>query len=417
MARSLERLTALQVRRIDSPGLHADGGGLYLQVTGEAGRSWIFRYRHGKRIKAMGLGPLHSLGLSEARELARQARLLRQNGLDPLEEKRKAQKAVVLDQAKSITFNDAIDEYIEANKSAWRNDKHRKQWKTSLTTYASPHMGELAVADVGTDQIFKALKPIWGSKAVTAGRVRGRIENVLDWATAFGYREGDNPARWGGHLDKILPAKAKVAKVKHHAALPYAGLSLFMRKLAELDSVSAKALTFTILTAARTGEVLGLEWCEIDLEEKVWTVPAGRMKGQREHRVPLTDAAVAVLEGMAERWRTVEARRWKGKGAKPASRDPVGPVFFGAKAGKGLSNMSMLKVLKTLKRPDLTTHGFRSTFRDWAAEKTDHAGEIVEMALAHVVANKVESAYRRGDLFGKRRLLMEDWARACAVAA
>ncbi|MBI1685388.1 tyrosine-type recombinase/integrase [Caulobacter hibisci] len=415
MARLLERLSPLEVRRAESPGLYPDGGGLHLQVTGEAGRSWIFRYWLNKKEKWMGLGPLHCVSLAKARELARGARELLHQGLDPLEERRKAQKAEVLEEAKAITFDKAIDEFIEANQSAWRNEKHIKQWKTSLTTYASPHMGKLAIADIGADEVLKALKPIWGSKAVTAGRVRGRIENVLDWATALGYRQGDNPARWGGHLDKILPAKAKVAKVKHHAALPYAGLSMFMRKLAEFDSVSAKALTFTILTAARTGEVLGLEWSEIDLEEKVWTVPEGRMKGQREHRVPLTDPAIAILKDMADRWRDVEARRWKPNRSKAAPTEPTGPVFFGAKAGKGLSNMSMLKVLKTLRRPDLTTHGFRSTFRDWAAEKTDHAGEIVEMALAHVVANKVESAYRRGDLFGKRRVLMEDWAKACAV--
>ncbi len=417
MARLLERLNALQVRRLTAPGCYADGGGLNLVITGEGGRSWIFRYEVGGKERRMGLGSVNAVSLSDAREAARKAREHRSAGLDPLEVRDKAQAAEVFVDAKTITFDKAIDDYIEANESAWRNEKHRKQWKTSLTTYASPHMGTMAVADVGTDQIVKALLPIWGSKAVTAARVRGRIENILDWATALGYRRGDNPARWGGHLEKILPAKTKVAKVKHHAALPYAGLSMFMRKLAELDSVSAKALTFTILTAARTGEVLGLEWSEIDLEEKVWTVPEGRMKGQREHRVPLTDAAIAVLQDMADRWRTVEARRWKPKGAKPAPRDPVGPVFFGAKAGKGLSNMSMLKVLKTLRRPDLTTHGFRSTFRDWAAEKTDHAGEIVEMALAHVVANKVESAYRRGDLFAKRRVLMDDWAKACAVAA
>lgn len=417
MARLHERLTALQVRRLDSPGLHPDGGGLYLQITGQAGRSWIYRYWVSGREKQMGLGPLHSVTLAEARDLAREARRLRRQGADPLQLKRAAEAAVVLDEARQISFSDAVDGYITANKAAWRNDKHVKQWKSSLSTYVEPKMGALAVADVGTDQILQALQPIWAAKAVTASRLRGRIENVLDWATARGYRQGDNPARWSGHLDKILPAKAKVADVKHHAALPYAGLSAFMRKVAELRGGSARALEFTILTAARTGEVLGLDWEEIDLEARVWTVPAGRMKGRKEHRVPLSDAAITILEGMAERWREVEARRWRPASAGPAPVDPIGPVFFGARAGKGLSNMSLLKVLKTLKRPDLTTHGFRSTFRDWAAETTEYAGEIVEMALAHTLANKVEAAYRRGDLFAKRRALMDEWARACAVSA
>lgn len=417
MSRLLERLNALQIKRLAEPGYYLDGGGLYLQVTGGGAKSWIFTYTLKGKTREMGLGPLDFVGLAEARVLAHEARKLKHEGIDPIEH-RKAMKVVeVLEEAKGITFDDAIDAYIEANKSAWRNEKHAKQWKTSLSTYASPHMGSLAVADVGTDQILKALQPIWGSKVVTATRVRGRIENVLDWATARGYRQGDNPARWTGHLDKILPAKAKVKLVKHHAALPYAGLPVFMRKLAELDSLSSKALTFTILTAARTGEVLGLEWDEIDLEQKVWTVPAERMKGKKEHRVPLSQAAIDILSDMADRWRALEARRSRPKSAGPAPTEPIGPVFPGARAGKGLSNMSMLKVLKTLRRPDLTTHGFRSTFRDWAAETTEHAGEIVEMALAHTLANKVEAAYRRGDLFAKRRALMDDWANACAVAA
>ncbi len=417
MAHLLERLNALQVKRLSRPGYHPDGGGLYLQVAQGGARSWVFCYTLKGRSREMGLGPLDIVGLAQARVLAGEARRLKHQGVDPIEH-RKAERALeVLEQARSLTFMEAVDAYIEANKAAWRNEKHIKQWKSSLTAYAQPHMGALPVAEVGTDQILKALQPIWGPRAVTAGRVRGRIANVLDWATARGYRRGDNPARWAGHLDKILPARTKVADVKHHAALPYAGLPAFMRKLAGLSGVSARALEFTILTAGRTSEVLGLQWDEIDLEAKVWTVPAGRMKGRKEHRVPLSDAAIAILEGMADRWRQVEARRWRPVEAGPAPTEPIGPVFFGARAGKGLSNMSLLKALKALKRPDLTTHGFRSTFRDWAAETTDHPGELVEMALAHVIANKVEAAYRRGDLFAKRRRLMDDWARACAVAA
>jgi integrase len=278
-------------------------------------------------------------------------------------------------------------------------------------------MGRLGVAQVETTHVLAALEPIWAGKAETASRLRGRIENVLDWATAHGYRTGDNPARWRGHLDKILPAKAKVRAVKHHAALPFADLPDFMKRLAGVGGVAARALEFTILTVARTGEALGADWSEFDLDRKIWTVPAGRMKGQKEHRVPLTAPAIAILDAMWARWVEVEARRWRGKTPGPAPVRPTGPVFVGMLAGKGLSNMSLLKVLKGLKRDDLTTHGFRSTFRDWAAETTDYSGELVEMALAHVIANKVEAAYRRGDLFEKRRALMGDWAKACVAQA
>jgi len=416
MAHVLERLNALQVKRLAKPGYHLDGGGLYLQVTPTGAKSWVFHYTLKGKTREMGLGPLDIVGLAEARVLAREARRLKHERVDPIEHRKAARVVEVLEDARSLSFMDAVDAYIEANKAAWRNEKHIKQWKSSLTTHVEPHMGALPVADVGVDEVLKALQPIWATRTVTASRVRGRIENVLDWATARGYRQGDNPARWTGRLDKILPAKAKVADVKHHAALPYAGIPAFMRKLAGLTGVSARGLEFTILTAARTSEVLGLEWNEIDLEAKVWTVPAGRMKGRKEHRVPLSDAAIVILEGMAERWRQVEARSWRPADAGPAPTEPIGPVFFGARAGKGLSNMSLLKALKTLKRPDLTTHGFRSTFRDWAAETTDHPGELVEMALAHVIANKVEAAYRRGDLFAKRRGLMDDWAKACTVS-
>lgn len=416
MTRSLERLTALQVRRIESPGLHADGGGLYLQIKGEGGRSWVFRYRLGKRIKCMGLGPVHSVGLSDARQLALEARRQRAAGLDPLEERRKIQAAQVLETGKALTFDDAVDAYIEANQAAWRNDKHRQQWKNSLNAYASPKMGKLAVQEVETRHVRSVIEPIWATKTETASRVRGRIESVLDWATVLKHRTGDNPARWTGHLDQLLPAKGKVKKIRHHAALPYAELPKFMARLRKVGGVAARALEFTILTCARSGEVFGADWSEIDLVKKVWIVPAERMKAGREHRIPLSPPTIAILEEMRERWLAVEARRWKGKHSPDAVVEPSGPVFVGQKAGKGLSNMAMLKVIKKLGHAGLTTHGFRSTFSDWVAETTNYPPEMVEMALAHIIASKVEAAYRRGDQFAKRHALMADWAAACARA-
>ena len=417
MARLLERLNALQVRRLDAPGLHADGGGLYLQIMGDGGRSWIFRYRVPGRQRQMGLGPAHTVSLAQARAAARDARQLRIQGLDPIEERRKAEADQKLEQGRGVTFDDAVDAYIEANKAAWRNEKHVKQWKSTLTTYATPRIGKLPVGEVETRHVLAVLEPIWQSKTETASRVRGRIENVLDWATVYGHRAGDNPARWKGHLDKILPAKAKVAKVQHHAALPYPELPDFMKRLAKVQGVAARALEFAILTVARTSEILQADWSEFDLVKKVWIVPAERMKADREHRIPLSAPAIAILEGMRARWLEVDARRWRGRGAPEQPAEPTGPVFFGLRAGKGLSNMSLLKVLKSLKRGDLTTHGFRSTFSDWAAETTNYPSEMIEMALAHKVANKVEAAYRRGDQFAKRHALMADWARAAAPAA
>lgn len=416
MARLLERLKPLQVRRLGE-GLHPDGGGLHLQVTGEAGRSWIFRYWVDGRERQMGLGATHTVSLGEAREAAREARRLRSAGLDPIEERRKVEVEQKLERSRSVTFDDAVDAFIEANKAAWGNEKHVKQWKSTLETYATPRIGKLPVGEVETRHVLAVLEPIWQSKTETASRVRGRIENVLDWATVYGHRAGDNPARWKGHLDKILPAKTKVQKVQHHAALPFPELPQFMKRLAKVEGVAARALEFTILTVARTSEVIGAVWSEIDLVKKVWIIPAERMKADREHRIPLSAPAIAILEAMHARWLEVDARRWRGRGAPEQPAEPTGPVFFGLRAGKGLSNMSLLKVLKSLKRSDLTTHGFRSTFSDWAAETTNYPGEMIEMALAHKVANKVEAAYRRGDMFAKRHALMNDWASAAAPAA
>lgn len=411
MARLVQRLNVLTLKRLTAPGLYPDGGGLHLQVTGAGGRSWVFRYWVSGRERRMGLGPLHSVSLSEAREVAQQARRLRFQGADPLEQKRAGQGRPPLrmetpaqqtaQPLSTVTFAHAVEAYIEGNRSAWRNEKHAKQWTSTLTTYAFPHLGALALSDVATKHVLAAIEPIWVEKSETASRVRGRIEAVLDWATAQGHRSGENPARWKGHLEMILPAKSKVAPVTHHAALPFAEMPGFMRRLADIGGVAARALEFTILAAARTGEVIGAQWSEVNLEAGIWSVPANRMKGKKEHRVPLSPRALAILKQAAER------------AIKKREVTLAGPIFPGMRDGQGLSNMSLLKVLKTLNRRDLTTHGFRSTFRDWAAETTSYPAEVVEMALAHTIDNRVEAAYRRGDLFEKRKRLMGAWAEAC----
>lgn len=419
MARTVNRLTTLKVAHaIRKPGMYADGGGLYLQV-GEGSASWIYRYMLKGVAREMGLGPLMLFGLKEARLKALDARRLRYEGVDPIEARRAARTKVKLDAAKALTFKQCAEAYIKAHRAGWRNAKHAGQWEATLATYVEPVIGSLPVQSVDTALVMKVLeqdvpggrgKPatsLWTTRPETASRLRGRIESILDWARVRGYRDGDNPARWRGHLDKLLPARAKVRRVTHHPALPYAELPTFMTKLRELTGVSARALEFAILTAARTGEVIGAGWNEIDLSAKLWTVPASRMKAGRDHRVPLSERAVAILEEM-----------------KPLSDAGVGGerpgsagayLFPGGKHGQPLSNMAFLMLLRRMKRDDLTAHGFRSTFRDWAAERTNFPSEVAEMALAHAVSSKVEQAYRRGDLFERRQRLMAAWATFAAV--
>jgi integrase len=291
--------------------------------------------------------------------------------------------------------------YIDANEAGWRNEKHRGQWRSTLETYAYPYMGELPVSEVSTSHVMAALEPIWKTKAETAGRVRGRIEAVLDYARAREWRTGENPARWRGHIANMLPARSKTSRVEHHAALPWREAGLFMAALRRRDAVAARALEFTILTAARTGEVLGARWCEIDRQKALWIVPGSRMKAGREHRVPLSADAVALLDELA-------ILQPEGVSASDAM------VFPGAKAGRPLSQMAMLMLLRRMERADLTAHGFRSTFRDWCAEATEFPSEMAELALAHTVGDKVEAAYRRGDMMEKRRKMMDDWAQFCA---
>lgn len=414
MAKLVDRLTALEVKRLTRIGMHPDGRGLYLQVDTGGAKSWIYRYTLNGRVRAMGLGPTHRISLAEARGLASRARDLKAEGIDPIDHRlaAKPQPQVQASPKPVFTFKAAAEGYIRANSAAWRSDKHRAQWSSTLKAYADPVFGHLAVQEIDTELVLQALEPIWSTKAETASRLRGRIETILDWATVRGHRKGDNPARWKGHLDKILPAKSKIVSVEHHAALPFEHLPAFMADLHGRAGTAARALEFTILTAARTGEVIGAAWSEIDLDARTWTVPAKRSKTKKEHRVPLCDTALNMLRDMRDQ-HVQEERDFLALYGKPipAAIEVEGFVFAGMRRGKGLSNMALLKTLERMGRPDLTTHGFRSTFRDWAAETTDYPGDLVEMALAHTIAGKVEAAYRRGDLFEKRRALMADWER------
>jgi integrase len=398
MARVIGKLTALKVDKENRPGMHGDGGGLYLRVTPDGAKNWVFRFMLNGRARWMGMGPLHTISLAEARKRAGEHRLRRHDGIDPIEARRAERLQARLDAAMAVTFKECSEAYIKAHRAGWRNGKHAAQWEATLATYAEPVIGKLSVQAIDTALVLKALEPIWTAKPETAGRVRGRIEAVLDWATAREYRRGENPARWRGHLDKLLPARGKVRRVEHHAALPYGELPSFLVALREQDGISARALEFAILTAARTGETIGTRWNEFDLLDKTWTVPAGRMKAGREHRVPLSARTLVILEEM-------RAHR---------SADD-GFVFPGGKPGKPLSNMAFLMLLRRMQRDDLTAHGFRATFKTWASERTGFQSEIVEVALAHTVGSKVERVYQRGDMFEKRRRLMQQWAMFCTT--
>jgi integrase len=385
---SIKRVAALK-----KTGRYGDGNGLYLQVSKWKSKAWVYRYQLYGKTHEMGLGPYPLISLAEARKRIDPWRTLRLDGIDPIKERKRQRMAANLDAAKAITFGECADRYIKAHEAAWRNEKHRYQWRQTLDI-ACRTLGDLPVAAVDTALVVTTLEPIWTAKPETASRLRQRIEAVLHWATARGFRTGPNPATWRGHLDKLLPKISKVKRVQHHPALPYAELPHFMAEVRANNSISARALEFTILTACRTSEVINATWEEIDQRAKTWTVPPERMKASKEHRIPLSDRALAILASLP--------------------REDGNPfVFIGGAAGKPLSNMAMLQLLKGM-RPGLTVHGFRSTFRDWTAECTAYPNHVVEKALAHIVADKVEAAYRRGDLFEKRRRLMNDWARYCA---
>ncbi len=397
MPRLAVPLTALKVKNAKA-GRYGDGNGLFLLVRPNGTRFWVFRYRLGGRLREMGLGSADLFPLADARQRAADLFRKVKLGTDPLAER----DAARAEAGQAKTFGEVAKLYIEAHEAGWKNAKHRQQWGNTLTTYVLPTIGARAVASIDTGAVMAILEPLWREKTETASRVRGRVEAVLDFATARGWRSGDNPARWRGHLDNLLPAASKVAKVQHHAALPWRQMAAFMVDLGKQEGVAPLALRFAILTAARTGEAVGATWAEIDLTEKVWTIPAERMKAAREHRVPLSSGALDVLAEVAK------LRTDQSDGA---------PVFPGGKPGKPLSNMALLMLLRRMERADLTAHGFRSTFRDWCGESTNHPREVAEAALAHTIKDKAEAAYARGDLMEKRRRLMEDWAGFCARAA
>lgn len=391
MARQLERLTHKGVQAKRKPGYYADGGGLYLQVSIFGTKSWVFRFTRGGKSREMGLGPLHTVSLAEARGKAADSRRLLLAGMDPIEARNAIKTAAKLDASKARTFSECAAAYIKAHRAGWKNAKHAEQWENTLATYAAPKIGALPVQAIDTGLVMSVLEPIWTTKPETASRLRARLEMVLNWATTHDYRTGDNPARWRGHLSNLLPKRSKVRKVEHHAALSYDAIGEFMRDLATQPGTAAQALEFAILTAARTGEVIGARPHEFDLDKALWTIPAERMKSGRAHRVPLSSRAVEIVR-----------------------LQPKGPyVFAGRDEGKPLSNMAMLKLLERMGRDELTVHGFRSTFRDWTSERTSYPREVCEMALAHAIADKTEEAYRRGDLFEKRRRLMLEWERFC----
>jgi integrase len=386
MAKAIGRLSTLSISRAKR-GMHPDGHGLYLQISGPRARSWVFRYTINGRTRYLGLGSAFTIDLKRAREDARKARELVHDGTDPIEARKAKRIRQRLDAVKAMTFDQCADAYITAHDPSWSNPKHRQQWRNTLKDFASPVIGDLPVSAIDTALVLKILEPIWHDRTETASRLRGRIESVLDWAKVRGLRDGENPARWRGHLDKLLPRRSRVCPVRRLPALSYNEINACVTLLRSLEGIAARALEFTILTAARTGEVIEATWDEFDMDAAVWTIPAERMKGGREHRVPLSDRALAILGEM------------RGNG---------GRVF-------PLSEKAMAMRLERLGYSDVTVHGFRSTFRDWAAETTAYPNHVVELALAHAISNGVEAAYRRGDLFEKRRQLMDDWARYCAT--
>jgi integrase len=394
MSYTINKLSAIKVRSVTRPGMYGDGAGLWLQVSKSGAKSWIFRYDFCGRRREMGLGSCHTVDLALAREKAKQCRLVLLEKRDPIEARDKARAEYVHQQAKRVTFDECASAYISAHRGSWKSAKHAAQWETTLAMYASPVIGALPVADVDTVLVVKVLRPIWTTKTETATRLRGRIESVLDWATTHKFRRDENPARWRGHLENLLANPNKIAPVKNHPALPWREIGSFMTELRKREGVSARAIEFAILTACRSGEVRGARWSEIDLDAKLWTIPAERMKAGKEHRVPLSSNAVAMLA-------TIERRD--------------GLVFPGRDKDALLSDMSLTSVLRRMGRTDITVHGFRSTFRDWCSEygKNAFSREVCEHALAHGLPDKVEAAYRRGDLLDKRMVLMQAWADYC----
>ena len=382
------KLSALTVSKMSKPGVYGDGAGLFIRVTEGGSKHWIHRFSLRNKAHWMGLGPYPEITLDKARQLTLEARRLRLQGINPITE-RDAENAR---KHGAITFQECADQYIASHRTGWKNPKHADQWVNTIATYCGPIIGKLPVNEVTVGFVMRVLDPIWATKAETASRLRGRMESILDWAMVRGYRSGDNPARWKGQLDHLLPNASRVKRIIHHAALGYTEMGEFMGKLRQQAGNGARALEYAILTACRSGEVRLARWEEIDLKSRVWVIPGERMKAGKEHRVPLSDDAIAVLDQMDLSTQL---------------------IFPGRDEGKPLSDMSLTAVLRKMDRGDITAHGFRSTFRDWASESTAYARDVAEMALAHSIGSKVEAAYRRGDLFTKRTRMMEDWARFC----
>lgn len=394
------KLNPKQVENLTEPGTYEDGVGLRLVVKATGRKSWVLRFQLNGKRREMGLGAFPEVSLKAARLEASAKRSQLLVGTDPLAARNAEREALhtvhLAEVAKTVTFDDLAADYIAAHRTGWKNAKHAQQWENTLKTYASPVIGKLCASDITTAHMLEVLnkKDFWAKKPETASRVRNRIELVLDAAKAKGLREGENPARWRGHLDKLLPRRDKIQAVKHHTALPYNELPAFMALLADAEDMTARAMQMTILTACRTSEVLNATWDEINMSASTWTIPAVRMKARKEHRVPLTDAVITLLEAIPH----IEGNPY---------------IFAGMRQSRPLSNMAMLMGLRRMNRADLTMHGFRSTFRDWAGECTPHPRDVCEQALAHSLGNAVEAAYRRGDLFEKRRALMADWTVYC----
>lgn len=414
MARKSRELSALEVGRLSKVGYHHVGGvaGLVLQVSKTGTKSWLLRVLVGGKRREMGMGGYPDVTLAGAREKARVMRAKIENGIDPLAERRAARDALTAAVASAMTFQQAAEKYIEANEAGWKSQKHSAQWSSSLEMYANPKIGKLPVSGIETAHIVGIIEPIWKDKTETASRLRGRIENILDWATVRGYRKGENPARWRGHLDKMLPARSKVQRVAHHPALDYREVGAFVAALREVEGTGARALEFAILCAARSGEVRGATWDEIDTDAGLWIIPATRMKAEREHVVPLSDKAVKLLDKLP----------------RMAGCD----LIFPNSKNDSLSDMTLTAVIRRMDEAStkvggngwrdragkvITAHGFRSTFRDWAGETTAYPREVIEHALAHQLADKAEAAYQRGTLLDKRRRLMSDWSKACGTIA
>lgn len=408
MARAINKLSAFFVKKHQEPGYYLDGAGLYLQISSSGTKSWIFKFTLNGRTREMGLGPEHTISLADARDLAVAQRKLLREGKDPIIERDNMLAAAKLAISRRVTFDECAHQYIEAHKAEWKNAKHYDQWVSTLAAYVSPHIGALPVSDVDTGLVLKCLEPIWTTKTETAVRLKGRIERILGWATTRGFRSGENPARWKDHLDHLLAAPGKIAKERHYPALPYTDIGAFMAELKKRPGVTSQALEFAILTASRSGEIRGATWGEINFDEALWTIPPERMKMGKEHRVPLSRRAVAILKERQKE--NSEGYIFPGRGGSIVSdaslnavikrmnaEEEAGPRWVEPKTGEGV-----------------VQHGFRSTFMDWAAETTDYPKELRDMSLAHAVDDKVEAAYRRGDLYQKRVCIMEDWAAYCS---